>query len=121
MPRMFWVWISVVCGVSVALVASYYIYGSSRASPARAARAPLRFRDDGTFRIVQFADLHYGDPIGDSSTEALQRRIIRDEEPDLVVLSGDCVSGDSIIAPGQFGRDIFAAAWRRAVGPIGTI
>ena len=26
-----------------------------------AAAPPLRFRDDGTFRIVQFADLHYGE------------------------------------------------------------
>lgn len=43
---------------------------------------------------MQFADLHFGeDDSKDKHTRAVQRRILHHERPDLVVLSGDQVSG----------------------------
>jgi predicted MPP superfamily phosphohydrolase len=91
-----------------------------RARPASSDNNELRFRGD-TFKIVQFTDTHYGErfeldaqsddaslgpfllglvfPRGASNdlTRVLlaptqvQKRILRDEDPDLVVFSGDMV------------------------------
>ena len=84
---------------------------------------PLRFRADGTFHIVQLADLHYGhSPEDDAHTDKVRglgilpvhgckyhtyldlggwarlcmqviEGILALERPDLAVLSGDMVSG----------------------------
>lgn len=54
----------------------------------------LSFRDDGTFKIVQFTDMHYGEGTdNDILTNQLQASVIEAEQPDLVVFSGDAVSG----------------------------
>ena len=47
----------------------------------------LRFRDDGTFKIVQFTDLHYGNPRHTLGNQAIQRAILEAEKPDLVVIT----------------------------------
>lgn len=45
-------------------------------------------------QIVQFADLHFGERThSDKQTRAVQRRILAKEQPDLVILTGDQVSG----------------------------
>ena len=56
---------------------------------------PLRFRKDGTFHIAQFTDLHFGQNDGaeDQMTLGVMRTVLQIEKPDLVVLSGDAVSG----------------------------
>lgn len=53
----------------------------------------LRFREDGTFKIAQFTDLHLdpGSP-GKDQTLTILREIITREQPDLVVLTGDVVT-----------------------------
>lgn len=53
----------------------------------------LRFREDGTFWIAQFTDLHL-DPSspGKAQTLTILREIITREQPDLVVLTGDVVT-----------------------------
>lgn len=54
----------------------------------------LHFREDGTFKIVQFTDLHYGSSSHhNEKTQELQRKILDWEKPDLVVVTGDVVSG----------------------------
>lgn len=60
----------------------------------------LRFSEEGTFKIVQFTDLHYdGHPMGlDNVTSEVQASVLAAElrDPDglgLVVYSGDMVSG----------------------------
>lgn len=60
------------------------------------ASVDLQFRADHTFKIVQFTDLHYGDkiPSFDDMTTQYQRTILDAEMPDLVLLTGDIVSGD---------------------------
>ena len=71
----------------------------------------VRFREDKTFTIVQFTDLHWqnGDP-ADWQTAALMAQVLDAEQPDLVVLTGDVIDGANCHDP--------AAAWRNAVAPI---
>lgn len=54
----------------------------------------LHFRHDGTFRIVQFTDTHV-DPQKQDSKVAIQvvKEILEVEQPDLVILTGDVVTG----------------------------
>ncbi|KAK9806513.1 hypothetical protein WJX73_005719 [Symbiochloris irregularis] len=65
----------------------------------------LRFSWENTFKIVQFTDLHYGtEYLHDQLTTTVQKRILEWERPDLVVFSGDLVSGNlySEAGPGWF-------------------
>lgn len=53
---------------------------------------PLQFRRDGTFRILNYCDLHSSYPLTEAST-AFMEESIAVLKPDLVVLGGDnCVS-----------------------------
>lgn len=56
----------------------------------------LRFKDDGTFRIVQFTDLHlkYEDPASNIAFERIDQ-VLDAEQPDLVILTGDLVFSDN--------------------------
>ena len=56
-------------------------------------RGVLRFRADSTFRIAQFTDLHI-DPTSANTprTYEVLREVIRSEQPDLVLLTGDVVT-----------------------------
>lgn len=71
----------------------------------------LRFREDGTFKIVQFTDLHWtngGEQ--DLLTQDLMRRLLAEERPDLAVVTGDLLSGG--------GCDDPLWSWRQAVLPL---
>jgi len=73
--------------------------------------SPLRFRNDGSFTIVQVTDLHWQDGGGpDRMTRALMATVLDAERPDLVVLTGDVIEGSRSADP--------AAAWRQAVESI---
>ena len=54
--------------------------------------ATLRFRRDGTFRVLQMADVQDG-PSVDPDTVRLIRAAIRASDPDLVVFTGDQIRG----------------------------
>ncbi|MCM3631172.1 metallophosphoesterase family protein [Paenibacillus glycanilyticus] len=55
----------------------------------------LKFRDDGTFTIVQFTDLHWQNGVPeDLQTHALIKSILREEAPDLVIFTGDVIQGE---------------------------
>uniref|UniRef100_A0A1J3DFF7 Putative inactive purple acid phosphatase 28 n=1 Tax=Noccaea caerulescens TaxID=107243 RepID=A0A1J3DFF7_NOCCA len=71
---------------------------------------PLRFRDDGTFKILQVADMHYGmgsitrcrDVLdsdfrycSDLNTTRFLGRMIEAEKPDLIAFTGDNIFGSS--------------------------
>jgi 3',5'-cyclic AMP phosphodiesterase CpdA len=72
---------------------------------------PLTFRDDGSFTIVQFTDLHWHDGTGlDVCTASLMGLVLDAERPDLVVLTGDMLEGSQCPDP--------AAAWRQVVKPM---
>lgn len=63
---------------------------SAAAEPAGA--STLRFRSDGTFRIVQFNDTQ-DDELTDRRTVQLMAEVLEDQRPDLVVMNGDNITG----------------------------
>ncbi|WP_419955239.1 metallophosphoesterase family protein [Neobacillus niacini] len=71
----------------------------------------LQFRQDGTFKIVQFTDLHWenGDQL-DADTNRLMERILIEEKPDLVVFTGDVIYSPASNNP--------IAAFRGALEPV---
>ncbi|RWR75238.1 putative inactive purple acid phosphatase 28 isoform X1 [Cinnamomum micranthum f. kanehirae] len=71
---------------------------------------PLRFRYDGTFKILQIADVHYGNGIttrcrdvmaseflycSDMNTTRFIKRLIEAEKPDFLAFTGDNIFGPS--------------------------
>lgn len=65
---------------------------------AASSRTPLRFRDDGTFRILQIADVHMGEPFPQQDVETFAglELITTLETVDIAVLSGDQLTGLNI-------------------------
>jgi Calcineurin-like phosphoesterase len=74
---------------------------SPRPRPERAGPRPsLRFRRDGTFTIVQLTDVHWTTGRGaDERTRDLIEGVLEIERPDLVVFTGDVVSGEVTPSP----------------------
>lgn len=62
---------------------------------------PLRFNKDGTFQICVFSDLHFAEdassigPEKDARSAKVMADVIDAESPDLVVLNGDLINGES--------------------------
>ncbi|KAL6916401.1 hypothetical protein ACHAPO_007450 [Fusarium lateritium] len=62
---------------------------------------PLRFSEDGTFQICVFSDLHFAEdassigPEKDARSAQVMADVIDAESPDLVVLNGDLINGES--------------------------
>lgn len=57
-------------------------------------RKVLKFNEKGTFKMVQFTDIHFGeDEADDLDNQRLMGDILDQEQPDLVICSGDAVSG----------------------------
>ena len=64
-----------------------------------AARSALRFREDGTFKIVQFTDIHWGNGSDkDKQSLALMESVLDAERPDLVVFTGDNIGGEKCLS-----------------------
>jgi predicted MPP superfamily phosphohydrolase len=63
----------------------------------RIGSSQLRFVN-GKFKIIQFTDLHFGpNPLADAASLKQQELLLDIEKPNLVVLSGDAVSGNQNI------------------------
>lgn len=74
----------------------------------------MKFREDGTFHILQFADIQEL-PEASEDTMALIRRALDTARPDLVVLTGDQLKGYSRAfrkKPGQTEKQ-YGAYWSR--------
>lgn len=59
----------------------------------------LKFRDDGHFKVVQFTDTHLEDTTSaavTARTYEVMRSVVKQEDPDLVILTGDNVCGLSL-------------------------
>lgn len=77
----------------------------------------LTFRQDGTFTIVQFTDIHWVDGCeADRRSQALMELILDEERPDLVVYTGDVLYTGKVAEGRQPCLDP-AGAFRDAVGP----
>lgn len=76
----------------------------------------LQFREDGTFTIVQFTDIHWknGRP-EDEDSYSLMKEIIRQEAPDLVVYTGDVIHSEACHDPMASYRDAVRAATESGV------
>ncbi|KAI1016341.1 hypothetical protein LB503_010429 [Fusarium chuoi] len=65
---------------------------------------PLRFTKNGTFQIAIFSDMHFGQyesstgPEQDRNSVEVIRKVLDYDRPDLVVLNGDLINGDSTFA-----------------------
>lgn len=76
----------------------------------------LRFRPDGTFTIVQFTDVHWqnGEPF-DQQSRALMAGVLDQEQPDLVLFTGDLIEGDKCRDPRESYRQATAAVVERQI------
>jgi predicted MPP superfamily phosphohydrolase len=87
--------------ILAALTATTATYGQKN--------TPLHFNSEGKFKIVQFTDIHYKptpeNPYNPDIDEIIAR-VLDAERPDLVVYTGDIVTG----APDQKGWDIVLKA-----------
>lgn len=87
-----------------AVLIAVVIVLASHISRAQFMQQPLKFRNDKTFKIAQFTDIHWDNNIAASceKTLDLMETILNSEQPDLVVLTGDIVT----VSPAREG-------WRR--------
>jgi 3',5'-cyclic AMP phosphodiesterase CpdA len=71
----------------------------------------LRFREDSTFTVAQFTDLHWqnGDE-ADLRTRRLMEAVLDRERPDLVIFTGDVIDSGGCRDP--------RASFRQAVAPV---
>lgn len=72
----------------------------------------LRFNKDGFFKIVQFTDTEYlDDDHGfNEKTGKMMRDVIRAEQPDLIVFTGDVIGSLRCADPEQTFRDVVSVA-----------
>jgi hypothetical protein len=60
----------------------------------------MTFNPNGQFKIVQFTDLHWGDgDDNDRKTRELMQRVLAEERPDLVVVTGDMIEDGNCTDP----------------------
>ncbi len=60
--------------------------------PTWAAKPQLKFRSDGTFKIVMMSDVQDDESLDPRAT-ALMEKVLDTEKPDFVVIGGDCIAG----------------------------
>ncbi|WP_274650325.1 metallophosphoesterase family protein [Paenibacillus humicola] len=71
----------------------------------------LRYREDGTFKIVQFTDLHWENGgRKDALARGLMERVLDEEKPDLIVFTGDVIDSGACDDPRRSFRQAVAAA-----------
>ena len=70
---------------------------------AKMGHAELRFRENRRFKVVQFADLHFGEnawstwgPEQDVKSLGVMDSILTEEQPDFIVFSGDQLTANNI-------------------------
>ena len=87
------------------------------------ARAEFRFNENGEFTIVQLTDLHCGeDEKSDMKTQEFEREFLKKIKPDLVIISGDGVSGYTGYQLNLFTDDgFFETTWRKFTDPLAEL
>ncbi|MDO5017223.1 MAG: metallophosphoesterase family protein [Porphyromonas sp.] len=66
-------------------------------SSAQEGKVQMPMGKDGTFKIVQFTDIHY-EPLKPESAESIEtmKKVLEAEQPDLIIYTGDIVVGAPI-------------------------
>jgi len=80
----------------------------------------LQFNDQGEFTILQLTDMHFAADNNDTKdflTQELQRNMINWVKPDLIIVSGDAVSGGPAQDHGGFEK--FWKRWTEAIVEAG--
>eukprot|EP00792_Barthelona_sp_PAP020_P004948 TRINITY_DN2424_c0_g1_i1.p1 TRINITY_DN2424_c0_g1~~TRINITY_DN2424_c0_g1_i1.p1 ORF type:complete len:342 (+),score=85.04 TRINITY_DN2424_c0_g1_i1:27-1052(+) len=76
--------------------------------------ADLSFNSDGKFKIVQFTDIHVQNCVeNDIKSQNLMKTILDKEKPDLVIITGDLISG-FLLKPDEKSE----VSWACALKPI---
>lgn len=80
-------------------------------------RNRLKFREDGTFVIVQFSDTEFTDRGAgcNDGTLATMERIVQAEQPDLIVYAGDVTASEGCANPAVAMREAASVAERRNI------
>ena len=74
----------------------------------------LQFKEDGELTILQLTDMHYnGNEADDIKSQELVRNLIKWSKPDLIAVSGDAVSGNSVRKTTGY-----EAAWKKWTEPL---
>ncbi len=78
----------------------------------------LRFHEDGKFKIAQFTDIHWENDSVEKCANAarLIRHVLKEEQPDLAVLTGDIV-----IQPSEEGWKAVTALFTEAGIPFAVV
>lgn len=54
----------------------------------------LKVNSNGTFKFVQFTDIHFGEGADqDLGSQNVMRKVLETEQPDVAICTGDVVSG----------------------------
>jgi hypothetical protein len=94
-------------------------------------QAPLRFRSDGTFKIVEVSDTHFTNnlfckdlspaqeryPCSDRNATEFWKKLIQEEDPDVFIFTGDNVCGGDILG-GANAIDGMLADWVSGVNKV---
>ncbi|XP_050218708.1 probable inactive purple acid phosphatase 28 [Mercurialis annua] len=114
-PKIKWslLYLSIIISILLAFhtqIAVKLTVGHHKPRLKRTSDLPLRFRDDGTFKILQVADMHFGigsvtrcrdvlpsefDFCSDLNTTRFLQRMIQSEKPDFIAFTGDNIFGTS--------------------------
>ncbi|MFC7343920.1 metallophosphoesterase family protein [Saccharopolyspora griseoalba] len=79
-------------GAAAALATTGAVVAPQSAVAQQQRNAPLKFRPDGTYKIVQFNDTQ-DDEQTDRRTVELMEKVLDSEQPDFVVMNGDNIAG----------------------------
>ncbi|PKI56668.1 hypothetical protein CRG98_022918 [Punica granatum] len=89
-----------------------FLLGHEQVHIKKSADLPLRFRSDGTFKILQVSDMHFGNgaatrcrdvlpsefgSCSDLNTTRFVRRLIEAERPDFIAFTGDNIFGQTSV------------------------
>ncbi|KAL4419342.1 hypothetical protein ABPG75_005873 [Micractinium tetrahymenae] len=100
--------------LAAALLVALAVAAGVGTAAASSPRPSLRFREDGTFVIAQFTDMHYGQGThNDLRTDQVQSAVLAAEQPDLAAFSGDQVSGFAWDGSPRW----FEERWRQLLQP----
>jgi hypothetical protein len=80
------------------------VLAESKSLESKQLKPKIRFNPEGKFKIVNFADLHYGEFPGtdrgraqDGNSTRVMTDILEFDTPDFVVFTGDLITGDAIL------------------------